>query len=312
MLFSNHRSLLLFALVCIASIALCLVCLSGCSNSNHSNTPSNSNSISSPPTDNSAEQAPEPVPADTLELVCPQFSTAADAFLLRTATHAVLIDTGEDTNATAVLALLREKNVTTLDALILTHFDNDHIGGAAVVLKAVQVKNLYRTRFTADSEQYDALTASIASTPVQTLSHDTLSLALDELTLTLYPPLQDSYDKKEDNNSSIITAVQWGDSKLLFMGDAEKQRIKEFLNNQYDGTAYQVLKVPHHGRDPKQLAKLLKRFTPSHAIITSSVAEPENNDLISALETVNCAPLLTRRGTVTLHCSLDGTIALIQ
>lgn len=241
----------------------------------------------------------------TFTLWCPDLGKA-DAFLLQGEAGAVLLDAGEDPEP--VLNLLREHNVTKLDALVLSHFDKDHIGGAAAVLEQVEVQTLYRTAYVEDSEPYAALmrTLSVCGTEVVTVT-DTLTVTAAGAELTLYPPLSSSYGKDEDNNASLLTAVDAGGSSLLFAGDAMKPRIREFLEEQFDGTAYQFLKVPHHGGETKPTALLLEAFTPRYALITASAAQPESDKLLERLEEAGVEVLCTRMGAVTLRCQ-DGRI----
>ena len=49
-----------------------------------------------------------------------------------------MIDTGEAENAPRILEALKEKNVDHLDALIISHFDKDHVGGAAQILENIR------------------------------------------------------------------------------------------------------------------------------------------------------------------------------
>lgn len=254
-----------------------------------------------PPTDATAstvEVRPEPE-TDGFTLCCPNLGKA-DAFLLQSAAGAVLIDTGEDPDS--VLELLHAQKVTTLDALVLSHFDKDHIGGAAAVLRQFDVKTLYRTAFEEDSAPYDALTEALAASSTQVVTvTDTLTVSAAGAELTLYPPLRDSYEKDEDNNASLIASVEADGCALLFPGDALKPRIREFLEEQYDGTQYQLLKIPHHGGEVKPTALLLEVFTPQLALITSSTWEPESEKLTQRLEEEGVEVLLTREGTVTLR-----------
>lgn len=244
-----------------------------------------------------------------LKIICPRFATAADAFLLMTGESAVLIDTGEERSAATLLDLLRQNKVQHLDAMILTHFDKDHIGGASEVLDSLQVDKLYRTKFSTDSVPYLSLLEALERHPeteVITLT-ETVSFSLDGVSYTLYPPLAEDYSKNPQNNSSIITSVSCQEEgpKLLFMGDAEKARVKEYLSAQYDGTEYDLLKVPHHGRDPKPLERLLEAFVPAHAILTSSNEEREDTELLNALMREGVDTWLTREGTVTVVCGKE-------
>lgn len=250
--------------------------------------------------DASAPAAGMETDTEGFTLSCPNLGKA-DAFLLQSDEGAVLIDTGEQPED--VLSLLRARKVTRLEALVLSHFDKDHIGGAAAVLRQVEVKTLYRTDREEDSEPYAALMAALAEcdTEVVTVT-DTLSVTAAGARLTLYPPLSASYGKDEDNNSSLIAAVDADGAALLFTGDALKSRVQEFLELQYDGTAYQLLKVPHHGDEVKPTALLLERFTPQWAIITSSYEEPESEKLLRRLEQEDVEVLLTRQGALTLRC----------
>lgn len=257
------------------------------------------------PSPDSSAPAEEQAEAAELTILCPKFDTAADSFLFCRDGEAVLLDTGEDTSAAAILAAMKAENVTSLEAMILTHFDKDHIGGAAEILRQVPVKTIYRTGFTSDSDLYFALLDAMNASGAEIITlEDTQTFSAAGADFTLYPPLADHYSNSEDNNSSIIAGVSCGSCSLLFTGDAEKKRLKEFLSRQYDGTQYDFLKVPHHGRDPKPLKKLLKEFTPADALITSSGEEPEDAELVQLLEDADAAVWLTREGSVTLRC--DG------
>ena len=247
--------------------------------------------------------------ADVFTLYCPDLGKA-DAFLLQSEAGAVLLDAGEDPEP--VLNLLREHNVTKLDALVLSHFDKDHIGGAAAVLEQVEVQTLYRTDYVEDSEPYAALMAALEDSGTEAVTvTDTLTVTAAGAELTLYPPLSDSYGKDEDNNASLLTAVDAGGSTLLFAGDALKPRVREFLEEQYDGTQYQFLKIPHHGGETKPTALLLEAFTPRYALITASAAQPESDKLLERLEDAGVEVLRTRMGAVTLRCQ-DGTIERVS
>jgi beta-lactamase superfamily II metal-dependent hydrolase len=119
------------------------------------------------------------------------------------------------------------------------------------------------------------------------------------------------YEKDEDNNASLIAAVEAGGVRMLFTGDALKPRVQEFLAEQYDGSDYQLLKVPHHGRETKPTALLLENFSPRYALISSSEEEPENEKLLKRLEKAGVEPLLLREGAVQLRCQ-DAAIERVS
>ena len=259
----------------------------------------------------SKDKPTTPNPAEGLTVLCPDLGKA-DGFLLLSEKGAALIDTGEDASAETLLNLLKEQDVTELDALVLSHFDKDHIGGAAAILDAVPVKTLYRTAFTENSDPYDELLSAIARSETEVVTvTETTNVTAAGAEWTLYPPLADHYDKDEDNNASLIARVNWEGSALLFTGDALKDRIREFLDQQYEGGKCAFLKVPHHGRERKPTALLAEAVSPEAALVTSSAEEPESEKLTEYLEQAQIPLYRTRQGLVTLHCH-NGEMKISQ
>ena len=80
-----------------------------------------------------------------------------DCILLQRGDHAVLIDTGYEDTAGKVLGELGAAGVKKLEALILTHFHKDHIGGVSAVLKSFGACRIYMPDFVKDSEHFYTL-----------------------------------------------------------------------------------------------------------------------------------------------------------
>ena len=79
----------------------------------------------------------------------------ADAILLQSGEHAMLIDAGYEKSSDDLLALLEKQGVSHLEALVLTHFDKDHVGGADHVLEELEVDRLLTPDYQEDSKQYE-------------------------------------------------------------------------------------------------------------------------------------------------------------
>ena len=88
-----------------------------------------------------------------LEIVCFQ-AGKADAFLFLTPKSAVLIDCGEKGFGKTILAELEARGIEQLDCMIITHFDQDHVGGAARILNNFPVVRILQSHFSKDSEEY--------------------------------------------------------------------------------------------------------------------------------------------------------------
>ena len=81
--------------------------------------------------------AREPAPEGTLTVTVLDEGKADCILIQESSVGAMLIDTGTRESASAILEFLRARGIDTLETLLLTHMDKDHIGGAAAILQAV-------------------------------------------------------------------------------------------------------------------------------------------------------------------------------
>lgn len=234
----------------------------------------------------------------------------ADAILLTTASSAVLIDAGEKGFGKTILAYLEERGVEKLDCLIVTHFDRDHVGGAAKVINNIAVERVLQSNQAKDSEEYEKYVKALANAGIEPVTvRETETFTLDGVVYTVDPPRRDDYSADESNNSSLIVSAQNGETRFLFTGDAQSERLAEYLSG--GAAACDVLKVPHHGGDEPLLGELLAAARPAYAIITSSDEEPESAATVEALKDAGVEVLLTREGAVTLQ-SDGATVACLD
>lgn len=231
----------------------------------------------------------------------------ADAILLYTDESAVLIDTGESGFGKEIAAKLEQLGISCLDYLIVTHFDQDHVGGAAKVLKSFPVKQVLQSDYPKDSDEYnnyvDALErASLTPTTVQ----ETMTFSLDGVSYTVDPPKQETYSDQASNNSSLIISVGYGTRRFLFAGDAADARLQEFLAER--NGSYDFLKVPYHGNYLQTLPAFFASVCPAYAVITCSEDEPEDDATMAAL--ADTEVFLTRIAPVLAES--DGTSLTVQ
>lgn len=247
----------------------------------------------------------EPEPTGT-ELEAFFFAAgSADAILLTTANSAVLVDTGEKGFGKEILAHLEAHGIERLDYLIVTHFDKDHVGGAAKVINGIEIGTVLQSNRPKDSDEYEKYVKALENAGIVPLTvRENLAFTLDGVSWTVDPPRQERYEDDSSNNSSLIVTVRNGADSFLLMGDAQTARLTEFLSGKPD--ACTVLKVPHHGRDEPLMQELLQAVSPQYAIITSSEEEPESADTVAALERSGARVLLTREGAVTARSGGAG------
>lgn len=235
----------------------------------------------------------------------------ADAILLSTAESTVLIDAGEKGFGKTILAYLEEQGIEKLDYLIVTHFDKDHVGGAAKVINNISVGTVLQSNSPKDSEEYEKYVKALANAGIEPVTvRETLTFTLDGMACTVDPPAQETYADDPSNNSSLIVSVVNGADRFLFTGDAQTARLAEFLDG--DVSECDVLKLPHHGQDEPLLSALLDATRPAYAVITSSDEEPESTAVVEALERAGATVLLTRNGAVTLRSDENGVRVLAE
>ncbi len=229
----------------------------------------------------------------------------ADAILLYCKDGAVLIDCGLDGQGKEILDYLTVKGIEKLDALIVTHFDKDHIGGAPKVLKKIPIGEVYQSNCPKDSDEYRKYIRALdqrALTPVTV--REKISFTVGETEFTIIPPEQEVYQTDESNNSSLVTAVRCGETGMLFTGDCEGERLLELIRQ--DPGQYDLLQIPHHGKWQAHLPALLQVTKPSYALITSSEEEPEDYMTRYTLMNAEIDTLLTRLGSVDLSVGRNG------
>ena len=220
----------------------------------------------------------------------------ADAILLQTTAHTVLIDTGEEDDAQELLDLFAENNISTIDYLIITHYDKDHIGSAARIISSVNVKHLIEPGYEKEGDLYSAY-RNAAKSVETTVPKDTMSFSLDGVTFTVCPPMR---EYAEENDASLVIMAEYDGSKLLFTGDIMQERIDDLLTDGFPLDA-DFLKVPHHGKLNDSSTKLIEAVSPIGAVITSSDKNPADSELLGLLEAIGCDTLETRDGDICIE-----------
>lgn len=222
----------------------------------------------------------------------------ADAFLLRTATQVVLIDTAEEDDADKILKYLRQQGIERIDTLVLTHLDKGHIGGAPDILSQVEVGRVLMPSYQKSSTAFKALQQALSRqrmAPIPLTEDD--SFSADNTTFHLTVARAKHYAEDEDDGFSLVTRVTHGGHTLLFTGDIPAQRISELLEHQADWQA-DFLQVPAHGRHGPMTQAFLQAVRPRLAVITCSEKNPPAPEVLALLEEQGARVWLTMHGPV--------------
>ena len=209
------------------------------------------------------------IPDKNLEIITFDVQNA-DCFLIKTPQNKYfIIDTGRAAfrggKAQAnsiIIKYLKDKGIKDIEGIIITHFDNDHSGGASDIMKNVRVHNVYLNSFSDKTmtsvEIYK--TIKIKNIPAKIPSGNIYKEK--DLSFDTYISLSNA-----DNEKSIITLLTYKDFNMLFMGDAgiiAFDSIKDKLPHNIE-----VLKVGHHGGAKVVSPEMLDYINPEISVIST-------------------------------------------
>ena len=177
-----------------------------------------------------------------------------DAVVLRSGPHrAVLVDAGPD--PPLVDRCLTRLGVSTLDAVVLTHFHADHVDGLTGAVDGRAVRQLLVGPVREPSESADEVdrVARAHGIPMAVL-HAGDRLTVGEVSAEVWSPWRRIADGSVPNNASLVLAARTGTVDALLLGDVEREaahdlllRIRREPSMASAATGFEVVKTPHHG-----------------------------------------------------------------
>lgn len=199
-----------------------------------------------------------------------------DAILIRDGLTSVMIDTGGnlsfDMAKESLIPFLRKKRIYTLDYLIASHGDYDHIGAK------------------------DSLMANF---PVKNFIDEASSFPLKAGNLTFRN--LNTYPGDDENESSLVLSLRFMDEDYLFTGDAPVEIEKKIIKDN-PSLRCGILKVGHHGSDTSTCEEFLDQLKPKEAVISAGWKNRYGHPKQEVLERLRKRAIKIRR------TDLEGTI----
>ena len=203
---------------------------------------------------------PAPLPVGEAEFTLLDVGQGLAA-VVRTRGHALVFDTGPrfpsgfNTGEAVIAPFLRAQGVTRLDALIVSHGDNDHIGGAPALAAEFPPRRVL-----------SSVPERLAALGAQPCRGDT-AWTWDGVRFELLHPGPDYRGGgRAGNNRSCVLRVSAGGDAVLIPGDIERPAEDHLLATRPEDLAAEVLVVPHHGSRTSSGEAFIAAVSPRFAL----------------------------------------------
>lgn len=190
----------------------------------------------------------------------------------------MLIDAG--LGGDDVVKYIRELQYSDIDFVVATHPHDDHIGGMATVLDSFDIGKMYMPR---QEHTISAFTNMLDVIENKNIELHEAKAGVNITTsgiikIDILAPFAESYSNL--NNCSAVVKLTYGETVMLFTGDAEQVIETQLLNSDIDAD---VLKVGHHGAGSSSAPSFIKAVSPEVAVIScgegNSYGHPHDDTL---------------------------------
>lgn len=219
-----------------------------------------------------------------------------DAALVKTPKNQqILIDGGPGSAILEKIAKEMPFWDKTIDLIILTHPEYDHMAGLIEVLKRYKVDNILWTGVAKDSAEYkkwqevvrkEGAEVKIAKAGQKIIFNKKNSQVIGYLEILFPFEILAGQKMKDTNKTSIVSKLVFGSRSFLFTGDISKSGQKELVNKNIE-LGSDVLKVSHHGSKNSMLEDFFEVVSPKIGIISvgreNKYGHP-NQEVLAALE----------------------------
>ena len=222
-----------------------------------------------------------------------------DSTLIVTSTSkTILIDGGGsetgnyNVGESILVPYLLDRKIKSIDYIIISHFDSDHVQGVFTVMEKLNVKNVVISKQGKISENYNYFKEIIKRKNINVI----IVKAGDKLVVDKYTyfdilwPTYELVNENILNNNSIVCKLNHKEIKILFTGDIEEIAEKKMLELYDNELEADILKVAHHGSKTSSIQEFIEKVNPKIVLIgvgeNNKFGHP-NDEVLNRFEKLN-------------------------
>ncbi|MCK9229791.1 MAG: DNA internalization-related competence protein ComEC/Rec2 [Syntrophales bacterium] len=222
------------------------------------------------------------IPSNRLEMTCLDVGQGDSALVTFPDKTVMLVDGGGffdstfDVGKNVVAPYLHHRRIRTIDVVVLTHPDHDHIGGLPYILEAFRVREVWSNGDEADSESYRRFSRAIEKKGIQhrVLWSGSPDRLMGGALISVINPREKSRKRidfpagYDYNRYSLVLKITWGAVSFLLTGDITGEQ-EIFLIKDGAGLKSTVMQVPHHGSALSSRADFLETLGADIAVVSA-------------------------------------------
>lgn len=207
------------------------------------------------------------------------------SILVQSDGHAMLYDGGGRSASSYVVAYLKAHGVSALDAMIASHYDEDHLAGLVGVLNTTSVQTAYTPDYTADTAIYQSFVSKLAANGAAE-KHPAVgeTFSCGGSTVQFISPANYAY--RNENSFSLVVRITYGAFSCVMTGDAEKDAEADMVSNGY-AVDSDLLVVGHHGSSSSSSEGFIQAVKPEYAFISVGAGNAYKHPTAQTLSTLN-------------------------
>lgn len=216
----------------------------------------------------------------------------------------ILIDGGPDNSVLEKLGKVMPFWDRSIDLVILTHPEKDHLAGLIEVLKRYKIDYVLWNGIVRDTAEYNEWVSELKDENIQVVyAKAGEKIFAGNAEIDILSPLNSLAGEQfsDSNDTSVVTKLIYGENSFLFTGDLTSSGEKAILDSGENATA-DVLKVGHHGSKTSTSEVFLEAVSPQDAVIEVGADNPYGHPTQEVLDR------LQNYGINILRTDLDGDI----